>query len=271
MLDAYALGAVDGEDAYKLEGHVADCLECWAELNKSRRTASLLALSVPIRRAPDKLRRRIMNEAQAGDAAEDRPSLLQRLWHPNRRPALAGLGMAAMLVLVFGSALQVQMSDLRGDRNQLAQELDVASTEIDQQRQILAVLSAPDSERVPMDQASLRSSAESVYSWSRQSDAAFILCDGFPALPPGQVYQVWFAFRNGAESVATFVPKADGGCQIPMDLSRVNSRPEGIGISIEPEGGSIEPTRSWFAYAAFEESSHGGGGGVDFAVGALGY
>jgi anti-sigma-K factor RskA len=258
LLDAYALGAASAEEAYAIEGHVAGCPDCWAELDKSRRTASLLAVSVPMRRAPDHLRRRIMRRAQADERIDTPTSRVRRLW-PSRRPAIAGLGLAG-IALVLASVLQFQLTDLRGDRDQLAEELSAASSEIEQQRQIVAVLSASDSQKLPMQPVALRSEAESVYNWSRESAAGFVLCNNFPALPAGRVYQVWFVFQAGAEPVATFLPSGDGGCQIPMDLSRVESRPAGIGISIEPEGGSMRPSGGWFAYASFEPRSRGGSG-----------
>jgi anti-sigma-K factor RskA len=270
LLDAYALGAVDSDEAYRLEGHVADCIECWEELNKSRRTASLLALSVPIHRAPDRLRRRLMSRAQSEDARADRRPFLER-FHFAWRPALAGLGVAGVVALAFASTLQVQMSDLRGDKNELAQQLSEASSEIEQQRQVVAVLSASDSEKIPMDAATLRTDAESVYNWSRETDAGFIVCNNFPALPDGQVYQVWLTRAGRAESVATFLPHADGGCQIPMDMSRLDWRPEGIGISVEPEGGSERPTRGWFAYATFQRGTRGNPTGMGISVSAVGY
>ena len=265
LLDAYALGAVDPDTAYRLEGHVAGCAECSEELSKSRRTASLLVLSVPLRRAPDRLRRRVMTSAQKNDAGDARPRLLDRL-RLSWRPAAAGLGTAGIAAVLVASLLQVQLSDLRGDKNQLAQQLTAASTEIEQQRQIVAVLSASDSEKVPMNAAALRTQAESVYNWSRDSAAGFIVCSNFPTPPAGYVYQVWFTTSNSAESVATFLPHADGGCQIPMDMSRVEWRSEGIGISIEPEGGSAQPTRGWFAYASFERRSRGNGNGTGLGI-----
>ena len=274
LLDAYALGAVDQEDAYRLEGHVADCLDCWEELNKSRRTAALLSLSVPIRRAPDHLRRRIMTRAQLDYARADRRPLLPRL-RPTWRSAVGALGVAAVGALFFASLLQVQVTGLRGDKNEIAQQLTAASTQLEQQRQIVAVLSASDSEKIPMDAAAFRSQAESsqaesVYNWSRDNDAGFIVCDNFPALPPGQVYQVWFTTTGRVEPVATFVPYADGGCQIPMDMTRVDWRPQGIGISIEPEGGSSRPPRGWFAFASFNEGSRRRSTGIDFTVSSFG-
>jgi hypothetical protein len=270
LLDAYALGAVDADEAYRLEGHVADCVECWEELNKSRRTTGLLALSVPIHRAPDGLRRRIMAQAQADEARSVRRPFRERFhlaWHP----AMAGAGIAAVAALIFASTLQVQLANLRGDKNELAQELSAASSEIEQQRQIVAVLSASDSEKIPMDAASVRTGAESVYNWSRDSAAGFIVCNNFPALPAGEVYQVWLTRAGRAESVATFLPHVDGGCQIPMDMSRLNWRPEGIGISIEPERGSARPTRGWFAYAAVEQGTRGNPTGLGISVSAVGY
>ncbi|MGH2437901.1 MAG: anti-sigma factor, partial [bacterium] len=231
LLDAYALGAVDRDEAYQLEGHVADCPDCWEELNKSRRTAALLSLSVPIHRAPDDLRRRVMALAQMEEARGERRTLLPKL-RPTWRSAIAALGAAAVSALVFASLLQVQITGLRGDRNEITQQLTATGTELEQQRQIVAILSASDSQKISMDSAAVRNQAESVYNWSRDSAAGFIVCNNFPAPPPGQVYQVWFTTTGRAEPVATFLPHADGGCQIPMDMSRVNWRLQGIGISI---------------------------------------
>jgi anti-sigma factor RsiW len=269
LLDAYALGAVDPDEAYRLEGHVADCLDCWEELNKSRRTAALLSLSVHIRPASDQLRRRIMARAQTDDARAERRSLLPRL-RPTWRSAVGALGVAAVGSLFFASLLQVQVTGLRGDKNEISQQLTAASTELEQQRQIVAVLSASDSEKIPMNSAALRSEAESVYNWSRDNAAGFIVCNNFPALPAAQVYQVWFTTTGHVEPVATFVPHADGGCQIPMDMTRVDWRPAGIGITIEPEGGSSRPSHGWFAYASFNEGSRRRSTGIDFTVSAFG-
>jgi len=48
MLDAYALGAADAKEAAAIEGHVADCVRCWASLGEAQRTAASLALSTAL-------------------------------------------------------------------------------------------------------------------------------------------------------------------------------------------------------------------------------
>jgi hypothetical protein len=273
LLDAYALGALDKSESEELMRHVAGCLSCWEELSKSQRTAGLLALSVPIQEAPARLRDRLMAKAEReGGTAPHVPSWLRL--RPGWRTTARAVGLAGVVALAFSAFLQVQMSGLRGDKNDLAQQLTATGAELEQQRQGLAVLSAADVKKVPMEASTLRSQAESVYNWSRANDTGFIVCHNFPLVPAGSVYQVWFTAEGGsAEPVATFIPQ-DGGCQIPMDMSRLDWRPAGIGISVEPEGGSVRPSSRWFAYASFQrepnEGSGRGEGSVDMALAAFG-
>jgi len=271
LVDAYALGAVDEIEAGVVERHVAGCLRCWEELVKSQRTAALLALSVPIEHAPRHLGDRIMAQAERESAAGTPLPVWGRL-RLTRRVAVRVVAFAGVAALAFSAFLQVQLSDLRDDKDNLQQQLSATTSELEQQRQIVAVLSASDSRKVAME-AALRSQAESVYNWSRDNAAGFIVCRNFPAPPEGSVYQIWFTTEGHAEPVATFVPQ-DGGCQIPMDMSRMDWRPMGIGISVEPQSGSERPSRRWFSYASFERPSDDGSGrsmgGLDVMVTAIG-
>jgi anti-sigma-K factor RskA len=270
LLDAYALGALERSEAEVLERHVADCLRCWEELSKSQRTAGLLAISVPLHAAPSHLGDRLISRARREGETPGTP-VWQRI-RPGWRGSVGAAAAAGACALVFAAFLQVQLSGLRGDNDELAEQLSAANSELEQQQQIVAVLSASDNQKLPMDAAAVRSQAESVYNWSRDSAAGFILCSNFPALPENSVYQVWFTRSDQAEPIATFLPQ-DGACQIPMDMSRLDWRPEGIGISVEPAGGSEQPTGRWFAYAAFPDrsgSGQGGGLGLGVAVAAIG-
>lgn len=263
LVDAYALGALENREAAALEKHVSGCPYCREELYKSQRTAALLSLSVRIEQAPQRLRDRILARAER---ERYEPPAWRRLV-PSRRTSTRALVFAGIAALVFAVFLQAQLSNLRGDKNQLQDQLSAASSELEQQRQIVAVLSAQDTQKVAMEPVALRSQAESVYNWSPDNAAGFIVCRNFPAQAPGRVYQVWLVTGGRVEPVATFVPRG-GGCQIPMDMSRMTWRPEGIGISVEPQGGSSYPTRPWFSYAWFDEASKAGGA-HDMRVGIM--
>src|SRR5438309_1953182 len=64
MVDAYALGALENQEAAALQQHLSDCAACREELSKSQRTAALLSLSVRIEQAPSSLRERILAMAE---------------------------------------------------------------------------------------------------------------------------------------------------------------------------------------------------------------
>src|SRR3989442_7303247 len=64
LVDAYALGALENQEAAALQQHLSDCAPCREELSKSQRTAALLSLSVRIEQAPSSLRARIFAMAE---------------------------------------------------------------------------------------------------------------------------------------------------------------------------------------------------------------
>ncbi len=256
LLDAYALGAADKAEADGLERHVADCIRCWDELNKAQRAAALVALSMPLSEAPERLGRKVMAEAQrekaparVGGGVLGLRRLLRLRW-----PAAAGaLGLAGLAALAFAAFLQVEMNDLRDEKGDLARQVEAAGHQLNDQQQILAVISASDTKQAPMIAVSSESSAWGVYNWSPGSGKGFIVCHDLPPLEQGEVYQAWISTEERPLSAGTFVA-SNGSCQYPMDLSSVRKRPKGIGVSREPEGGSASPTEKWVLFASFENN-----------------
>ncbi len=272
LLDAYALGASDQDEARAIEGHVADCVRCWEEFSKSQQTAALLSLALPIQPVPERVGRRLMaaaaRETPKDRRREPRAGLFGRLrlsW-----PALAGaMSLAGIASLAFAVFLQVQMNDLRDDKTALAEQVQstnrelalqvgLAGRQLDTEKQMFAVLSAPDTAKVPLSPVSTAAPVERasvIYNWSAQTRKGFMLCQDMPPLSGDQVYQVWFTTNGDAHSAGTFRPD-DGSCQVAMDLSFLRARPEGLGISVEQAGGSDRPTDKWLLYADFTGGQH---------------
>ncbi len=266
LLDAYALGATGRGEAREIEGHIADCARCWEELSKSQQTAALLALALPMPEVPERVGRRLL-EAAAREQPRARRAPRARLFGRFRLswPALAGaMGLAGVASLAFAGFLQVQMNDLRDDKTaleqqvqstslELARQMGSAGRQLDTEKQMFAVLSAPDTLKMPLSPVSraapvLRASV--IYNWSAQTRKGFMLCQDMPPLSGDQVYQVWFTSDGGARSVGTFRTD-DGTCQMAMDLSFLSARPDGLAISVEKAGGSDWSTDGWLFYADF--------------------
>jgi len=261
MLDAYALGAAAPEEASSVEGHVADCVECWNELGRAQEAAALLALSVPLHEAPARLGERIISTAQREASpirAEKKPGLLGRLglgW-----PAAAGtMGLASVVAIVFGLSMQQQVNDLEDENATLNSELrastfaleqDLADTEarVAEQEILLAVSSDENAQEFEVTPRTAGTQSAAHYTYSPGDRQGVIECYGLEPLAPGMLYQLWVTNEDGDHAMATFQPQ-NGECLVTMSLGYLDSPPTGIGVTIETIPGGLDEHSEWVLYA----------------------
>jgi hypothetical protein len=244
MLDAYALGAANAKEAAAIEKHVADCVRCWASLDEAQRTAASLALSTALQKAPPSLRGRVL---AVSERQRRLPSFGRARWlWPAATGALAAGGAAA---LAFALVLQAEVSDLRDDRDRLTDEVRDAGAVLDEQRSLMAVLSAPDVSQLNLEPAEQGSEAQAVYYWSRSSRNGALLSSNLPPLSEGRVYRVWVLTAHEVYDVGSF-ESWNGVGQLSMDMKDVSGRPAGIGVSVEDAGAADEP-REMILFAEF--------------------
>jgi hypothetical protein len=238
LLDAYALGAAEPEEAAALEEHMADCVRCWPSLNEAQRAAASLALSTTFQRAPDSLRSRILAEVERLQYPAG-PKLLERL--PKLWPAGVGLLAAtAAASLAFTLFVQTEVSDLRGENHRLAADVETADAQLIQQQQVVALLAAPDTQQIKLEPTDPTSSAFAVYHWNGSARMGAILCHSLPPLQEGQVYQIWFLTENESYPAGRFEVWHGIG-QTSMYLGDIPEHPVAIGVSIEQGEGAEEP------------------------------
>ena len=248
LLDAYALGAAEADEAAALEEHVADCVRCWSSLNEAQQAAAAIALSAAFQRAPASLRNRIVAETERGErlGVPNLMQLVRGLW-----PVGAGIVTAAAVAsLTFAFFLQAEVDDLRDENDQLeavvestdarlTEQQETISTEIEsagerltEQQQIMAVLAAPDVQEVSLDATDHTTSAGAVYQWSNSAGTGALLCNNLPALQEGQEYMVWFLTQDHSYAAGSF-QTWDGIGQLTMDLEDLPELPVSIGVSLE--------------------------------------
>ncbi|MCW4386107.1 anti-sigma factor [Salinibacterium sp. SYSU T00001] len=76
--------------------------------------------------------------------------------------------------------------------------------------------------------------------WSAEQQRSAILIDELPELPEGSTYQLWYINAEGAIPDATFEASEDG--KTWRVLEGTMSAGDAVGVTVEPEGGSEEPT-----------------------------
>jgi hypothetical protein len=238
LLDAYALGAAEADEAAGLEEHMADCVRCWPSFDEAQRAAAAIALSVTLQRAPDSLRRGILADIERAQSPE-RPSLRERL--RGLRPVGAGLLVAtAAASLAFAIFLQAEVSDLRDENDQLEAEIVSAEARFTQQQQVMDILAAPDSQEIRLEPTDPTSSATAVYYWSNSAKSGALLCSDLPALSEGEMYEVWLLTDSGSYKAGSFEYLDDIGHLI-MAPGAIPELPITIGVSIESAEGASEP------------------------------
>ncbi len=249
LLDAYALGAAEADEANAIEEHVADCVRCWSSLNEAQRATASLALSTALQRAPQSLRDRVIAEAERGER-ERAAKLLQLA----RRLLPVGAGVVAAgaaASLGFAIFLQTEVSELRSDNSQLVAEIETADARLSQQQQLMTVLAAPDVQQISLEATDPASPATAVYQWSISTGTSALLCNNLASLQEGQMYQVWFLTERDSYPAGSF-HTWDGIGQLSMDLDDIPEHPAAIGVSIEDADGAAEPS-DMFLFAEFQQ------------------
>ncbi len=233
MLDAvavYALGALAQHEASEVVAHLRDCAECRAEYRLLQPAVTAVAFSAEA--CPD----------AASGAAVASPLLKARIMkqvrgeirRPNEiRPWPAYAAAAACLALaIVAGAFDLSLSGrLNRERAQVAE-----------QNQTIADFMAPDSRRRTFAHGEVLMRGQRLY----------IAMHDMPMPPRGKVYQAW-TLAKGAKSVSpskTFMPAATG--MTVVRLPEAATTLAAVAVSIEPEGGSQQPTSKPIAMVSLQ-------------------
>ncbi len=226
---AYALGLLPATEAADVAAHLETCERCREEYRFLRPAVTAVAYSAEACAdsasgavaASPLLKARIMKQVRSEAAA---PSNASRAW-----PAFAVAAAAILLAITTGLLDLSLRAQLNGERAQ-----QVA------QAQIIADLTAPTSQHH-------RFAGGDVL---RNGSRLYLTMHGLPAPAAGHVYQAW-TLAKGAKRVApsvTFKPSFDGVAvvRLPVQAPAIAA----VAVSVEPTGGSEQPTTKPIALVA---------------------
>ncbi|TAK68084.1 MAG: hypothetical protein EPO13_12305 [Actinomycetota bacterium] len=231
LTGAYAVDALDAQEAAMFAAHLDRCAVCRAEVRGLREAAARLA-GVEATALPAGLRGRVL--AEAGRTRQDPPpdSATAAPYVAGRtaeRTVWSRLLVAAVVVLV--AAVGVLSARLGG----MSRDLDATTASM---AQLTAVLAAPDARTHP---ASGGQGANGAVVVSPASGRAALLTSGMAELASGSTYQAWYLDTAGTPtSAGLFQPDAHGvsGMMLQGDPARAAA----VGVTVEPAGGSAAPT-----------------------------
>ena len=228
---AYAVDALDDVERAEFERHLGQCPECQDEV------ASLRAAAVELTHAstvtpPATLRDSVLKQIStvrplppvtppAGEDPAGTAPVTSLETHRRRRNPLVWLvAAAAAAVLAIGALVWSPWE---------SEQPPPSATE--------QVLQAKDAQRFDRTVDGARATIVR----SKSLGKAVIIADNMPAAPEGKDFQVWFQNPDGAMVSAGLMPH-EAKPTVSMVLNGDASKFVGAGITLEPAGGSPEPT-----------------------------
>ncbi|ONI78358.1 hypothetical protein BWI15_02470 [Kribbella sp. ALI-6-A] len=225
----YVLDALPDEERREFENHLAYCAACTTEVAELREAAVKLSTQV-VTLPPARLRASVL--ASISQLRQLPPLLDDSAGSDGVVAPRGGFGRRSVLALA-AAALAVAASggiaiDQYRERTETARNSD----------QVAAVLAEPD---VRTAHGAVSGGGQATVVASTRKDAAVVVLRGLQSLPSGRTYQLWLMDRTQtAYSVGLAGNQATG--QLTKVISSGVAGKVAFGVTVEPEGGSAEPT-----------------------------
>jgi hypothetical protein len=199
-------------------------------------------------------------------AARPLPAAAPRLG-PSAPPP--GPGMLPWVVAVIGIAAAVffwyrssQSADSVGQLTEMLATAEGKSKEfqstMEQERgrtrnleQVATVIGKPGTRIAQLTAAESADKIAGALFWDSET-GKLTLAGTFPAPAADMVYQLWFTGVSAKTSVASFKPDADGLVLTTLDVPAATDKPQSVGVTLEPSGGSAQPTSRFRAQGRFQ-------------------
>jgi len=243
---AYVVDALDDAERAAFERHLAQCPDCQQEVASLREATALMADDAVMTPPPglrDSVLAGIKNvrpippqtdsapQAAAEDHGEVAPVLPMR---PRRRRIAALVATAAAILAVAGGvALQPWQDD---------------SSQTPQMSPADRVLAAEDVKHVAIE---FEDDSKATVFHSASERRAVLVTEDMAAPPKGKAFELWLQDDSGAMVPAGLMKKpGDNKVLLKGDAAKAT----GVGITVEPEGGSKEPTTEPIALFELDEA-----------------
>lgn len=224
---AFVLDALEPDEEAAFVAHLTECDTCPGEIAEFRETAALLAATTP-EAPPSNVKDGVMTQiAQTRQLAPTTSPLQTRSSAPGRsslqRPRYQFVALAAAAVIAIVAIATAVVTRAGSDP-------------IDQ------LVASSDAVELALD-GEIGEDVRIV--WSPERSEIAVLADSLPAPGEGLAYELWFLLDNGVSPAGVFTPDADGTVRTFLavdNLAASTLDPDGWGITIEPEAGSLQPT-----------------------------
>jgi anti-sigma-K factor RskA len=224
-IPAYAMGALDAEDINALESHLKTCASCRTELAGYRAVSESLLMATPPKQPSAELRKRLQSRLPSAQKSS-RPRFS---WSFGQ----LAVGMALVLLLALNTYSILQMRSLQLAQTQLTRQYKTGQT-------LISMLSYPTTQRLAINSDSVVGSLL----LDKDRNIVALIVWNMPKLEEDKTYQAWLIDPNGERvSAGIFRPESGQAYTTQISFPKQSlSDFVGVGVTVEPAGGSDHPT-----------------------------
>ncbi len=223
QLAAFALGALEPEEALQVTTHLRHCRQCQVELQEYDNVTQVLSLAVPLREPPAGLKRAILDNLETAERAD--PTHAPSPWWRRLLPAswrqIPAWGWVSVLLIVLLGTVNLTLW------NRLLGQHPPAETTL---------------QTITLQSTGQYPDATGLMVVGGDGRVGYLVVDHLPPPGEGRQYQLWLIHGEERESAGVFGVGEEGYGGLYMHTDKPLLSYTGFGITNEPEGGSPGPT-----------------------------
>jgi anti-sigma-K factor RskA len=250
LLTFYALDALTDAERQQVEAYVAANPEARLRLDEMLSTASALAFASEPLDPPPVLKRTLMDRVNADAERRFAPPvpIQTSAWSrfiesifPARASSLFPQAVTvfslfiALAVGAWGLSLRNEMKSLQAQTTQLQQE-------VAEQQEILTVIASPNAQTFVVAGTDHQPGSHGRLIADSQTGSAVLVVAGLQQLEAGQTYEFWLIKGETPVAAGLFEVNDEGKAVLKVAHAVTPGSYDAVGVSVEPEGGSEQPT-----------------------------
>jgi anti-sigma-K factor RskA len=244
LLPFYALDALSDEEKELVETYLAKHPEVREQIGDLQSAVSALPYSVipvePPRRLKDALMARVAVDERSSASEQKQAAVPRQSRWANLFPAFSFA--VATVAVVWVVILNIQLSQLRHEVSSLGDALVAQSNSLEQINAKLPQTPESAAMTISLKGTKVQPQAQGQLIADPKSESAVLVITGLGQLEAGKTYQVWLIDAGGPKSAGLLTVDAHGqGVLIVSSDAQIGSF-KALGISVEPDGGSPQPT-----------------------------
>ena len=257
----YLLGTLTPEEQDRVETYLDSHPEARASLKELQEVPSALSLSAGVAEVTPVVKQRLMERVRADKGMPrlpaHQPGFLDRvrsLFMPRSRGW--GLPLTAAVCLIIAVAammwslslsnrvteLSQEIARLQGQLISQGQVISDLEEQLQNREQVIAQLTSPGVNSFEITGTDFQPQARGRLFAGLESETGIMVISGLTPLPPGSVYQLWLIEGESPQSAGVFEVDARGEAALLVQAPVAIDSFDAVGVSIEPEGGSAQPT-----------------------------